>query len=94
MPQSKQDILNNVGQNLISVLVDLEKKRGITGVDVLNVIAGVFWTYLMIHSTPDNIHQNIESARKLLEQGAEEILPQAEDAYWKHYEAMYGVGNS
>lgn len=94
MDKSKQRRLNTIGENMLTALYQLEKRTDVNSSEIIHVLSSVFWTYVMIHSSPGQIHQNIEAAKKILDAGAEEILPQAEDAYWQHYEALHGTGTS
>lgn len=94
MDKFQQKRLNKIAEDMLSVLCMIEKKTDVNAQELIHVVSSVFWTYVMIHSSPGQIHQNIEAAKKILDAGAEEILPQAEDAYWQHYEALHGTGTS
>lgn len=94
MDEERQKRLNSMGENILTALCEVEKRTDVTVEEIIHVLASVFWTYIMIHSSPSQIHSNIETAKNILNAGAEEILPQAEDAYWKHYEALHGTGSS
>lgn len=94
MDKFQQKRLNKIAEEMLSALCMIEKKTDVNAQELIHVVSSVFWTYVMIHSSPGQIHQNIEAAKKILDAGAEEILPQAEDAYWQHYEALHGTGTS
>lgn len=94
MDKFQQKRLNKIAEEMLSALCQIEKKTDVNAQELIHVVSSVFWTYVMIHSSPGQIHQNIEAAKKILDAGAEEILPQAEDAYWQHYEALHGTGTS
>ena len=85
MDKSKQRRLNTIGENMLTVLYQLEKRTDVNSSEIIHVLSSVFWTYVMIHSSPGQIHQNIEAAKKILDAGAEEILPQAEDAWYRDF---------
>lgn len=94
MDKFQQKRLNKIAEEMLSALCMIEKKTDVNAQELIHVVSSVFWTYVMIHSSPGQIHHNIEMAKKILEVGAEEILPHAEDAYWQHYEALHGTGTS
>jgi hypothetical protein len=94
MDKSQQARMNKIAESMLEALCQIERKTDVTSHELIHILSSVFWTYVMIHSSPGQIHRNIETARKILDVGAEEILPQAEDAYWRHYEALHGTGSS